>query len=285
MAAGVHASLYSATPIVKNVRTISSRDNPRIKRLKKLAGSARERREEGMMLLDGVHLLEALLAVRIKPRELYVAESALAQTSGEIATCLARPLLGATPLYVLPDHLLRDVAPTETPTGLLAVAELPAAPGQPDPQADAVLLDGVQDPGNLGTLIRTAAAAGFRQIVLSPGCADPWSPKALRAAQGGQFRATLFEGQDLCSFLKVYRGTPMVTRLDGATSLYAMADVPFQGPVAWVFGAEGRGVSPTVMAAVPTGVLIPLPGRVESLNVAAAAAICLFDTLRRRGVK
>ncbi|MCE1242796.1 RNA methyltransferase [Oryzomicrobium sp.] len=270
---------------MKNVRTINSRDNPRIKRLKKLAGSARERREEGLMLLDGVHLLEALLAVRIKPRELYVAESALAQASGEIAACLARPLLGATPLYVLPDSLLRDVAPTETPTGLLAVAELPALPEQTDPQADAVLLDGVQDPGNLGTLIRTAAAAGFRQIVLSSGCADPWSPKALRAAQGGQFRATLFEGQDLCAFLKGYRGTPMVTRLDGATSLYAMADTPFQGPVAWVFGAEGRGVSPAVMAAVPTGVLIPLPGRVESLNVAAAAAVCLFDTLRRRGVK
>ena len=141
-------------------------------------------------------------------------------------------------------------------------------------------LDGVQDPGNVGSILRSAAAAGFRQILLSPDCAQVWSPRVLRAAMGAHFRLELHEDVNLPDFLGAYRGQAILTVLDeSATSLYSC---DLTGPVAWVFGSEGQGVRPAVMQVVKTRIRIPMPGGGESLNVAAAAAICLFETVRQR---
>ena len=180
---------------------------------------------------------------------------------------------------VLADALMRELGLVDTPSGLLALAPIPAADGPPGLAADAILLDGVQDPGNVGTLLRTAAAAGVRQALLSPGCAAAWSPKVLRAGQGAHFVLAIHEEADLEAFADAYRGTLAVTTLEDSLSLYA---AEWQSPLAWVFGAEGQGVRRALLDKAGLKIRIPMPGAVESLNVGAAAAVCLFEAVRRR---
>ena len=254
------------------MKLIQSRDNPFFKSLKRLAESGRERRKTGRTLLDGVHLVEAYERACGPVETLIVGESALA--GGEIVTYVAD-----RETVVLADTLLRDLGLVDTPSGLLAVAAMPAATVAVDPGKDAILLDGVQDPGNVGTLLRTAAAAGVKQALLAPGCASAWSPKVLRAGQGAHFALAIHEDADLAAFMVNYRGTTAVTCLDGATSLY---EARWEGPLAWVFGAEGQGVRPELIAEARLRIRIPMPGAIESLNVAAAAAVCLFEAVRRR---
>ena len=254
------------------MKLIWSRDNPFFKGLKRLAESGRERRKAGRSLLDGVHLVEAYEAVHGPVETLVVAESAL--VGGEIA----RFVEGRT-IVALADALLRDLGLVDTPSGLLAVVATPTATVAVDREKDAILLDGVQDPGNVGAILRSAAAAGIGQALLAPGCATAWSPKVLRAGQGAHFVLAIHEDADLAAFMADYRGTTAVTCLDDATPLY---DASWDGPLAWVFGAEGQGVRGELLAAARLRVRIPMPGAVESLNVAAAAAVCLFEALRRK---
>lgn len=254
------------------MKLIRSRDNAFFKQLKRLAESGRERRKSGRALLDGIHLVAAYEAVHGPVETLVAAESALG--GGEIGD-----FVGDREVVVLADGLLRDLGLVETPSGLLAVVPLHAATGAPQADADAVLLDGVQDPGNVGALLRTVAAAGIRQVLLSPGCAAAWSPKVLRAGQGAHFVLAIHEDADLPAFLAAYRGTAAVTCLNDATSLYAAR---WAGPLAWIFGAEGQGVRQELIERAGLRIRIPMPGAIESLNVAAAAAVCLFEAVRRK---
>lgn len=254
------------------MKLIQSRDNAFFKQLKKLAESGRERRKAGQTVLDGVHLVEAYEKAFGRLDTLVVAESAL--TGGEVADYAA-----GRDVVALADALMRDLGLVDTPSGLLAVAPIPATGGTPDLAVDAILLDGVQDPGNVGTLLRTAAAAGIGQALLSPGCAAAWSPKVLRAGQGAHFALRIHEDVDLEAFALAYAGTLAVTTLEGSVSLY---EARWDGPLAWVFGAEGLGVRPALQQLAGLRIRIPMPGAVESLNVGAAAAVCLFEALRRR---
>lgn len=306
--------------------TIVSRDNPRFKRLRKWATQHRARREDGVILLDGLHLIKALLAAGGRLNEIAVSESGASRPeiadwltayesreahdsgrarsiapgeatddSGRAVSAAAAAeevesaesaesaelaeLAESAEILHFPDALFAALVETETPSGILAVAVKPTPAGEPARDIDCVLLDGVQDPGNVGALLRTVAAAGVRQALLAPGCADPWAAKTLRAGQGAQFLLDIHEAVDLPAFLGTYAGHGVVTHLDAPTTLW---DAPFDGPLAWVFGAEGRGVSAPVAAAATLLLRIPMPGGTESLNVAAAAAICLFERVRRR---
>jgi len=254
------------------MKLIRSRDNQFFKGLKRLAESGRERRKRGRTLLDGLHLVMAYEAAHAPVETLIVAESALA--AGEIAAYVE-----GREVIVLADSLLRDLGLVDTPSGLLAVVATPTATVAVDREMDAILLDGVQDPGNVGAILRSAAAAGIEQALLGPGCAAAWSPKVLRAGQGAHFVLAIHEDADLGAFMAGYRGTTAVTCLDDATPLY---DASWEGPLAWIFGAEGQGVRAELLAAARLRVRIPMPGAVESLNVAAAAAVCLFEALRRK---
>lgn len=255
---------------------ISSADNPQFKALRKLAGSGRERRKTGCTLLDGLHLIEAWLAAGHNVQKI-VASAAGAARPEHARWLAAHPQQRS---LVLADALFAElVDAADSPSGVLALVELPAGGGAPLDHVDTVVLDGVQDPGNVGSILRSAAAAGFRQAVLSPDCAQAWSPKVLRAGMGAHFALTVHEAIDLPMFLEQFRGVIAVTHLQGAASLY---DAQLDPPVAWVFGSEGQGVRPAVLARAGLRVKIPMPGAVESLNVAAAAAVCLFETVRRR---
>ncbi len=257
------------------MKQIESRDNPRFKELRRWATQGRVRRQSGVMLLEGLHLITALLDSGGSLLEVIVSVSGASRP--ENAAWLASHADVRKTCF--PDRLFDELAATETPSGIMALARLPARLDDPDLSADCIVLDGVQDPGNVGTLLRTAAAAGVRQAMLGRGCADPWAPKTLRAGQGAQFLLGIAEVDDPATVLQQYRGAVIVTRLDATTSLY---DAPLAGPVAWVFGSEGRGVSDAVAVAATCAVRIPMPGATESLNVSAAAAVCLFEMVRRR---
>jgi len=182
------------------MKQITSRDNPFFKELKRLAQSGRERKKTGKALLDGTHLIRAYEEVLGPVEQLIVNEAACQQP--EIAA-----LIAGRAATVLAENLFRDIAVVETPSGIMALVPIPASP-VPDFTVDSVLLDGVQDPGNVGTLLRTAAAAGFRQVLLSADCAGVWSPKVLRAGQGAHFALSLVEDSDLAAFLKTYQARP-----------------------------------------------------------------------------
>jgi TrmH family RNA methyltransferase len=258
------------------MKPISSRDNPLVKRLKALGGSPRDRRALGQTLLDGPHLVQAALEHAAPLLEVVVAEGAVARP--EIEGLLTR--CRALPAYCLPDGLFAQVSPVDSPSGLLAVMALPENPS-PGPLAESlVVLDQVQDSGNLGTLLRSAAGAGVDTVLLTPGCAQAWSPRVLRAGMGAHFRLRIVEQADPVAALAGYPGAILATRLGpGAMPLF---DADLCGPVAWLFGSEGQGLSPAVAALATRSVCIPLASGVESLNVAAAAAVCLFEQVRQR---
>jgi TrmH family RNA methyltransferase len=257
------------------MKPISSRENPLVKQTKRLLDSSKARREAGLTIADGAHLVSAALDNRVEFANLLFAESALERS--EVALLAARA--PHVHQYVLPDALFASLSPVDTPTGIIGLLPIPTETAKPDVKSDWLVLDGVQDAGNVGTLLRTAAAAGVSDVLLGGGCAQAWSPKVLRAGMGAHFVLRLHESAELRESLAAYRGQIAATRLDGATLLW---DCDLSGPVAWIFGAEGQGVSAEIAALAGLGVAIPMAPGIESLNVAAAAAICLFEQRRQR---
>ena len=261
------------------MRQIQSADNPHYRALKKLCQSSRERKKTGLAVLDGMHLIQAYTEKFGPVAEVVVSESG--SQKAEIAAWLACQG-GDVRQTVLADRLLVELGLVDTPSGILALAVQPQAGRGPNAEADCVALDGVQDPGNLGSILRSAAAAGFTQVLLSPDCAQAWAPKTLRAGQGAHFLVDIHESQNLPAFLGGYQGMVAVTALGAGRKPCSLFDVDLRAPVAWVFGSEGQGVRPEVLALASQPVQIPMPGGMESLNVAAAAAVCLFETVRQR---
>jgi TrmH family RNA methyltransferase len=255
---------------------ITSSDNPRFREYLGLAGSSRDRRQAGLALIDGVHLIESYRQRTGPPLQLIV--SSAGKTRPEIAALLAT--LPLVPCVELSDVLFRRLAPVQTPTGILAVVAIPARlppPAHPEP---CVLLEDVQDPGNLGSILRSTAAAGIRQVYLSAQCADLWSPKVLRAGMGAHFQLECFAGVDLGGFAAAFPGRLIATHLAARQSVF---DTDLTGHIGLIFGNEGAGLSRALLDAVDTVVAIPMPGRTESLNIAAAAAVCLFERVRQLG--
>jgi TrmH family RNA methyltransferase len=161
----------------------------------------------------------------------------------------------------------------------VAIIPLPDTPLEEIITGSCVVLDGVQDAGNVGAILRTTAAAGIRDIVLGPGCAGPWTPRVLRAAQGAHFSLRIREQPDLVAVLKSYSGISVATVAKDGAPLF---DLDVSGDVAWIFGNEGAGITDALAALATRRTTIPLAADTESLNVAAAAAICLFEGVRQR---
>lgn len=256
------------------MKVVTSRDNPAFKDLRDLARDARRQKREARTLLDGPHLVVAALDQGHVPDLVAVSESAAVLP--EIVALLAR-VPGVTTLN-LRDTLFREISELTTPLGILARIAVPTAPDVL-PAGDCLLLGAVQDAGNVGTLLRTAAAAGVRDVLLGPGCAGAWTPRVLRAAQGAHFVLTIREQVDLASFLKQYRGVSVATVARAGQSLY---DLDLSQATAWLFGNEGTGLAPELVECARQHATIPLAPGNESLNVAAAAAVCLFEMRRQR---
>lgn len=253
--------------------TITSRDNPIFKRLRKLTESARARREAAMSVLDGEHVLAAYLDAGGQPHTLAFAASFDAgQRRVWAVKCPQAKVI------VLPDPLFAELSPVATPAGVLAEA------GWLTPVATAttplvLVLEDIQDPGNLGSMLRTGVAAGATLAVLSKGCHDAWSPKALRGGQGAQFVLPIESGVDIPTWCAQFEGQSLALALGGTRSLFAC---DLTGPVALLVGNEGSGLSSQARNAVSAVVQIPMPGRMESLNASAALAVAMFEAVRQR---
>lgn len=251
---------------------ITSRDNALLVRLRRLAQDGSAYRRQGAVWLEGEHLCSALRERGGAAEQAVVSETAWQR--GEL-----RQLAHHAPRVALvSDALFGGISGLESPAGIGFVLPLPATPAI-DPQAASVVLDRVQDAGNVGSILRSAAAFGVRQVLSLKGTAALWSPKVLRAGMGAHFGLQLIEGleEDQLAVLQV----PLVATSSHAEDALPVASLPV--PCAWLLGHEGQGVSPSLLARCARTVRIPQPGGEESLNVAAAAAVCLYESARRAG--
>ena len=249
---------------------ITSRDNPLLKRLRLLAQDSTAYRKQGQIWLEGDHLCRALLARRRRPATAVFTESFWPQAPHDLRDA-------ADHIVTVPDALMAGISGLESPAGVGFVWDLPEAVGLQAGGA-AVVLDRLQDAGNVGSVLRSAAAMGFVQVLALKGTAGLWSPKVLRAGMGAHFALHLVEGlaaDDLGDL-----AVPLLVTSSHQGDLLHQARLPW--PCAWVLGHEGQGVSPALGALAAQSVRIIQPGGEESLNVAAAAAICLHASAAAR---
>jgi RNA methyltransferase, TrmH family len=257
---------------------VTSPHNGRLREALRLLASSRERRKSGRCILEGMHLVEVYRARLGAPELLVVSDEALLHPEvRSLAESLPESAVIAVPSLLLAEH---TALPPEV--GVLAVVPAPRACPSRDSRF-CLLLEDVQDPGNVGSMLRTAAAAGCDQVLLSKACAFAWSPKVLRAGQGAHFLTRIAEDVDLGAWLANFRsqgGHAMATLARGGASLYA---TPLAQPLAVVIGNEGAGLAAETARACDLSVTIPLASGSESLNAAAAAAIVLFEARRQLG--
>src|SRR5437867_4886178 len=272
---GPRRHLRGVPHLPDRVKSIQSKDNPQVKALIKLAGSSRERRRTGTTLLEGEHLVRAYQDSGGTAEMILASESALARP--EVRSLFEN--VAAKSRLVLADALLARVSQLVSSAGLAAVIRTPLPSPAPQGISSCLLLENIQDPGNLGSILRTAVAAGVPHVFLSKNSVFAWSPKVIRAGMGAHFFLSIFEGVDVAEF--AFRGSVVAMEPRARASLY---ELDLRGPVAWVFGNEGAGLSEGARRLVAHRVRIPMPGPAESLNVAAAAAICLFEQIRQRSV-
>jgi TrmH family RNA methyltransferase len=242
---------------------IASRDNAFLKELRRLAQDSTAYCKQGRIWLEGDHLCRAALQRGQQPTHA-VFQASYFDASGHDWHALT----GRT--VIVDDALFATVSGLESPARMGFVLPLPSAP-QLQPDAASVVLDGLQDAGNVGTILRSAGAFGFRQVLAMKGTAALWSPKVLRAGMGAHFGLRLVEGLDLDALAALQ--VPLLATSSHQGEYLHAAALPW--PCAWVLGHEGQGVSPALAARAAQFVRIVQPGGEESLNVGAAAAICL----------
>jgi RNA methyltransferase, TrmH family len=255
------------------VNPIASRENERFKSLRRLAQTRAERRAQAAALIEGVRLCQAYLQSGGVPRELICSQGALANQEVQ---ALCRSWAKLRPL-ILSDELFASLSQLEHGIGVACVIERPSE-RDVALTGDAILLDRLQDPGNLGAILRSAAAAGIVHVFCARGTVESWSPKVLRAGMGAHFLLRIHEDVDLGQLVAV---SPVELRATSAGAPRTLYGTDLKPPAAWLFGNEGQGIEAPLMARCKV-LSIPQPGAIESLNVAAAAAICLFEQLRQR---
>lgn len=256
---------------------IRSSSNARFKRMLALASSARDRKQIALTLLEGEHLAQAWLEAGSGP----VDEVVLPRRSKERSQLWAlSQRLGRTVL-LMDDALFDRLSQVAHGPGPLFTIPVPQRRIDAPLDGDAIYLDGLQDPGNAGTLLRSALAFGVRCVMASPDCVDLWSPKVLRAGMGAHFGLAIFEGLDPRQVIDLKGKSILTATLPQAAM--QLPDADLRGPRVWLFGSEGGGLSPQFSGSgLCEGLRIPHQSGVESLNVAVAASICLFEQFRQR---
>lgn len=255
---------------------ITSRENAKIKHLVQLQTKAKKRREEQVFVIEGKRIV--LDAPEGFLLEIFLSESRAGDYEG---------VLPAVPTFVLPDALFKEVSDTTTPQGILAVArqpkhELKELLSSPSPLI--LALEDVQDPGNLGTMVRTAEAAGVSGILLSRGCVDLYNPKTVRATMSAIFRVPIVTAEDFHESLQSLQGAGV--RLYAA---HLEGSVPYDEPdyclgTCFLIGNEGNGLTPETTALADQRIRIPMQGKIESLNAAMSAGILMYEASRQRRV-
>jgi TrmH family RNA methyltransferase len=251
------------------IKQITSRDNPFLVRLRRLAGDPGAYRKLGEVWIEGDHLCTALLERGGAASHAVVTELAWSQPRyRELAS-------RADTVLVVPQALMDGLSALESSAPLGFVVSW-QGPGVLQSDAPTIVLDRLQDAGNVGTILRSASAFGFTQVIAMKGTAALWSPKVLRAGMGAHFGLRLVEGAESLQGLDV----PLLAASSHAAQAIHEAHLPW--PCAWTMGHEGQGVSGTLLNQCTMTLRIPQPGGEESLNVSAAAAICMYESSRRR---
>jgi RNA methyltransferase, TrmH family len=249
---------------VAEARHVSSRDNPLLVRVRKLGADPGAYRKLGELWLEGDHLC-----------------AAFAQRGGRALQAVVstigweQPALRA--LAIVPPDLMAGLSALESPPAIGFVVTVPTAPALA-PELPTVILDRLQDAGNVGAILRSASAFGFTQVVAIKGTAALWSPKVLRAGMGAHFALRLVDGIEMEALAALQ--LPLLATSSHAER--ALHEVTLPWPCAWVLGHEGRGISAALLARCAASLRITQPGGEESLNVAAAAAVCLYESARQR---
>jgi len=255
------------------MKHISSRENPVWKSLVRLCHSGRERRKQGKCVLEGAHTIRSYVE-RYGDPELLIVDGA-AMDGAELQALTGS--VAASRVIAADARLFAELAQTATPTGLLAIVPTPR-PATVQPGRFNLVLEDIQDPGNVGTILRVAAAAGASHVFLTAGCAFAWAPKVLRAAQGAHFYLDIVEGADIRQVTREFDGVIAAALPRAKTAVF---DADLRGPLMLLVGNEGAGLSDTAVGAANLTVAIPMPGGFESLNAAVAVAVCVFEKIRQ----
>lgn len=258
------------------MKAITSESNANFRAWLKLANTPRAVREAGQTLAEGWHLPQAALDSGIVPQAVLIRRGATVSTSGKVL--LDRLEIQRVPSYELAASLYDRIAPVKCGAGLMVVLPISFAPLPHVLNGDALYLDGIQDPGNAGALLRVAAAAGLIHVFAAPTTTALWAPKVLRGGQGAHFALRINE-QVPADQLRGLGAVWIAASAHDAVPLWS-APLP-TGPIGWVFGSEGQGLSPEAENLCSSRVTVPISCKVESLNVASAAAVCLFERCRR----
>lgn len=269
------------------MRRISSADNPIWKATARLVRK-KERDRSGTYLIEGFHLLEEALKSNVMPETVLIKESLPIEEWEGLEACLGEWEALGTTVCLVEDPLFQKIADTQTPQGVLSAVKKKQWTGPeffssvfPQAAGNILVLDRLQDPGNLGTLIRTADAAGWQGVMILKGTADIYSPKVVRSASGSLFRLPVLfvEGpEDALALLREAEKRILVTTPHCDTYYY---DVDMRENIALVIGNEGEGISKAFLTKGDISVKLPMAGTVESLNAAVAAGILMYESLRQ----
>ncbi|MGZ7880002.1 TrmH family RNA methyltransferase [Acinetobacter soli] len=252
---------------------LESKDNPKIKHLRGLIEQQAFRKKNRQTVLEGTHLCLSWLQQQRKINSIFTTEAALKHPDFD---AIAAQYTGH--VFILAESLYRDLSTLGTSLACLAIIDLPQSSQAIDFSQDTLILENIQDPGNVGTLLRSAAAANIKQVICTKGSASLWSPRVLRAGMGAHFSLYTFENIALDVVLDQFKIPVYVTSSHEATSIY---DQDLTQSCVWILGNEGQGVSDYALAHAQS-VTIPQPGGQESLNVAIAGSICFFEMVRQR---
>ena len=252
---------------------LESKDNPKIKHLRGLIEQNAYRKKQGQTILEGTHLVLSWLDSKRPIKSIFTTEQAINHADFDR---IAEQYQGA--VFILSESLYKDISTLGTSIACLAIVDLPSSSEALNFSEDTLILDNIQDPGNVGTLLRSAAAAGIEQVVCTKGSASLWSPRVLRAGMGAHFSLNTFENIALEDILTKFKIPVYATSSHQSENLYSKN---LRKQCVWILGNEGQGVSEYALQHAEA-VAIPQPGGQESLNVAIAGSICFFEMVRQR---
>jgi RNA methyltransferase, TrmH family len=253
---------------------INSKNNQLIKDIIRLITNSNYRHETGLAIVSGKTLIsEATKHCVIK--DVLVSRDSIKKYQGILDLC--------DNIYILDNEVIKKISLVDSGSDLIAIIKIKKLTfDNKIYQQDCIILENLSDPGNLGTILRAAAATNIKNIILSNGSVDPYNPKVLRSSAGIQFGLNIFTNIDINEFVTKYKGSILATTPHTSTTIY---ENDLTIPIAWVFGNEGSGISIELLNKIINKVKIPMPGNAESLNVAMAATICLFEMVRQRSIK
>lgn len=258
------------------MKKITSAQNPLVKKLVQLSEKQSFRNKQKMTIIEGAHLTAEWLKRFGVPDFCVISSSS--KRSEEVEGIIQKCEELNTEIIKLEAKIYSKISPVIEGVGILFVVKIPENQCV-DFCEDVIILDRIQDPGNFGTILRSAVGFGVKQIICSKGTVSAWSPKVLRSGMGAHFKLQILENQDLNEVILKVETPIFATSLQAEKSIY---DENFTTKTAWIFGNEGAGVSLELLSKVKNQVIIPQVGQIESLNVAMAATVCLAEQARQR---